>query len=75
MVRLHVNLRRRSLIAPGNGIYFFFEGAMGWNGLIAMYIPFITFGFWVLYFSYQSFRTRSGAWCINKTLRPVRAAG
>jgi hypothetical protein len=41
---------------PGNGEYFFFEGAMGWNGLIAMYIPFITFGIWVLYFSYQSFR-------------------
>jgi len=41
---------------PGNCIYFFFEGALGWNGLISMYIPFITFGFWVLYFSYQSFR-------------------
>ena len=41
---------------PGSGVWFFFEGAMGWNGLIGMYIPFIVFGYWVLYFSWKSYQ-------------------
>jgi hypothetical protein len=40
----------------GSGDWFFFEGAMGWNGILALYWVFIIFGFWVLYFSYASYK-------------------
>lgn len=40
----------------GSGSWFFFEGAMGWNGLLALYWVFIIFGAWVLYFAYASYK-------------------
>lgn len=42
--------------ALGSGCWFFFEGAMGWNGLIALYWVFVIFGFWVLYFAWASYK-------------------
>jgi hypothetical protein len=40
----------------GSGSWFFFEGAWGWNGLIALYWVFIIFGAWVLTFSWLSYK-------------------
>lgn len=42
--------------ALGSGAWFFFEGAMGWNGLIALYWVFAIFGFWVLWFAWESYK-------------------
>jgi hypothetical protein len=42
--------------ALGSGCWFFFEGAMGWNGLLALYYVFAIFGFWVLYFAWASYK-------------------
>lgn len=40
----------------GSGAWFMFEGAWGWNGLIALYWVFIIFGAWVLAFAYLSYK-------------------
>lgn len=40
----------------GSGAWFFFDGAMGWNGALALYWVFIIFGYWVLYFSYATYK-------------------
>jgi hypothetical protein len=44
------------LYTPGSGAWFFKHGAMGWNGVIALWEVFLIFGAWVLYFSYASYR-------------------
>jgi hypothetical protein len=40
----------------GSGDWFFFEGAMGWNGILALYWVFIIFGGWVMAFAWLSYK-------------------
>jgi hypothetical protein len=40
--------------SPGGTVWFFKSGPFGWTGIVCMYVPFAVFGFWLLYFAYQT---------------------
>lgn len=41
---------------PGGTVWFFKDGAFGWQGAVCLYVPFAVFGAWVLTFSYLAMR-------------------
>jgi hypothetical protein len=56
---------------PGGTVWFFKDGAFGWQGAICLYVPFAVFGFWVLTFSYLAMRNVRNGYVHDQELAPA----
>ena len=55
----YMNLWAAVLFAPGQLVLFFKQGPFSWNGIVALWLPFIAFFLWIMIMSIAMLRARN----------------